>query len=96
MPRNRNDLSRFSKENGQQLGILSELDLTILWYSRTLADIDFRYESELLRLDQSSVEEDRKNDMKRAMLLRHRERREPYVSMLESLRKQQPRQSFAA
>jgi hypothetical protein len=61
-----------------------------------LADIDFHYTSELLKLEQSSVEAERKNDMKTAMLLRHRERREPYVSTLESLLKQQPRQSFAA
>jgi len=96
MPGFQDKLSYRSKNDAYQRGILSELDLTILWCSRTLADIDFHYESELLRLDQSSVEEDRKNDMKRAMLLRHRERREPYVNMLESLHKQQPRQSFAA
>jgi hypothetical protein len=76
--------------------MLSELDLKILWVARTLTNIDFHYETELLKLEQNEIDDIQKNCMKGEVLSKHHERRKPYVSLLEALQEQQRRQFFAA
>ena len=70
-------------------GILSELDLKILWVSRTLSNIDFQYEPEFIRLKQSPVHEDIKKLMREALTATYRKKRAPYVKLLVELRNQQ-------
>jgi hypothetical protein len=72
-------------------GILSELDLKILWVSRTLSNIDFQYEPEFIRLKQSPVHEDLKRLMREALTATYTKKRAPYVKLLLELRGQQRR-----
>ncbi len=63
--------------NGQSFtkeGILSDDDLKILWLSRTLSDIDYRYEPEFLRLRQSLVHRDLKRVMREALISTYRKK----------------------
>ena len=41
-------------------GMLSDNDLKILWVSRTLTNIDFQYGEELLGLERSEIEVERR------------------------------------
>ncbi|KLK90618.1 hypothetical protein AA309_24575 [Microvirga vignae] len=70
-------------------GMLTELDLKILWVSRTLSDIDYRYEPEFVRLRQSSAHKDIKKLMREALISTYRRKRAPYVKLLAELRRQQ-------
>jgi hypothetical protein len=63
---------------------------------RTLANIDCQHEDELHKLKRSTTDEELKKYIKEKLLERHRERREPYVSLLTELRKQQHRKAFAS
>jgi hypothetical protein len=63
---------------------------------RTLANIDCQHEDELNKLKRSTTDEELKKHIKEKLLERHRERREPYVSLLTELRKQQHRKAFAS
>lgn len=70
--------------------MITECDLKILWISRTLTNIDFRYSEDILNLDHSDLEIEQKNYIKAQLLMKYRERRAPYQKLLESLRGQQP------
>ena len=74
--------------------VLSDLDLKILWVSRTLTNIDFQYEPEFIRLKQSPVHEDIKKLMRDALISTYRKKRAPYVKLLIEMRNQR-RQSTA-
>jgi hypothetical protein len=67
-------------------GMLTENDLKILWVARTLTNIDFQYGEDILSLDQSGIEIEQKRYIEKQLLLKYRERREPYQKLLESLR----------
>jgi FMN phosphatase YigB (HAD superfamily) len=61
-----------------------------------LGDIDSQHELELERLEASNTDQDLKHDIRRKLVARHRERREPYVELLTVLRQQQHRLALAA
>jgi hypothetical protein len=96
MQNNANNKARFTSANADNTGILSEIDLKILWVARTLTNIDFEFESELFRLEKSHLESPQKDRIKETITSRHRERREPYAKLLRDLQDQQRRQSLAA
>jgi hypothetical protein len=96
MHNNANNKTRFSNVNADNTGILSEIDLKILWVARTLTNIDFEFESELFRLEKSHLDGDQKDRIKTTISAKHRERREPYAKLLRELQDQQRRQSLAA
>jgi len=75
--------------------MLSEVDLKILWVSRTLTNIDFEYAEELLKLERSQLHKDLKASVRDVIISKYRERRQPYADLLKDLR-QQHRQSLAA
>jgi hypothetical protein len=52
----------------------------------TLADIDFEYEHELAKIDESAADESVKRRMRDRLVKEHQERREPYVQQLEGWR----------
>ena len=74
----------------------AEFASSVRWILSTLKHIDFQYDSDLVRLELSSIDAGQKNYIRREIVLKHRERREPYIRLLEELRTQQPLQSFAA
>jgi hypothetical protein len=67
-------------------GMITENDLKILWVARTLTNIDFQYGEDILNLDRSGIEAEQKQYIEKQLLLKYRERREPYQRLLESLR----------
>jgi hypothetical protein len=54
----------------------------------TLANIDFEHETDVTRLIESSMSPALKASVMQKLVARHRERREPYVQLLTSLRMQ--------
>ncbi|HZH53968.1 MAG TPA: hypothetical protein VEZ16_19050 [Microvirga sp.] len=96
MPDDRNTSIRVGKIAAPHKGILSETDLKILWLARTLSNIELQHESELFRLEQSDTHEYLKKSIKAAMLARYYERRQPYLELLEDLRRQRRQQSLVA
>ena len=91
---NRSDKAAYlSDKSASRDGILSDLDLKILWVSRTLSNIDFQYEPEFIRLKQSPVHEDIKKLMSEALIATYRKKRAPYVKLLMELRTQQRQSS---
>ena len=54
----------------------------------TLANIDFEHETDVARLIESSMSPALKANVMQKLVARHRERREPYVQLLTSLRAQ--------
>jgi hypothetical protein len=54
----------------------------------TLANIDFEHETDVARLIESSMSPALKASVMQKLVVRHRERREPYVQLLTSLRAQ--------
>jgi hypothetical protein len=96
MQNNISNKTRVTPINADGSGILSEIDLKILWVARTLTNIDFEFEAEFFRLEKSRLEGDQKQQIRDAIASRHRERREPYAKLLRELQDQQRRQSLAA
>jgi hypothetical protein len=96
MPDDPSTPPRTGSNNARQRGILSETDLKILWLARTLSNMELQQDSELFRLEQSGTHEYLKKSIKLAILARYYERRQPYVDMLEDLRRQQRRQPLVA
>ncbi len=62
----------------------------------TLGDMDCQHELELSGLEASNTDQKLKNNIRSKLVLRHRERREPYVELLTVLRQQQHRLALAA
>jgi hypothetical protein len=62
----------------------------------TLGDIDFAAKVELENAEVSAREPKLKEHIKGKIQAAHREKRQPYVDLLEALRRQQHRQSLAA
>jgi hypothetical protein len=84
-----NHMTRSANKSGAQQGTLSNLDLKILWVSRTLTNIDFQYEPEFIRIKQSPVHDDIKKMMRDALISTYRRKRAPYVKLLVEMRNQQ-------
>ncbi|WP_262270116.1 hypothetical protein [Microvirga yunnanensis] len=63
---------------------------------RTLGNIDFEHAIELEQVDRSAAAEDLKQHIRDKLRDAHRERRQPYVDLLNRLWMQQRGQSFAA
>jgi hypothetical protein len=53
----------------------------------TLKNLDLQHDAELQQLENSSTDDELKNDIRGKLLAKHRERREPYVELLTELRK---------
>jgi hypothetical protein len=69
-------------------GMLNETDLKILWVARTLTNIEFRHCEDMLELERSPIEIEQKNYIKGQMLSKYRERRQPYLELLNRLKRQ--------
>jgi hypothetical protein len=72
------------------------LDAMMREVLHTLGDIDFAAEVELENVEVSARDSKLKEHIKGRIRAAHREKRQPYVEILETLRRQQHRQSFAA
>lgn len=96
MPDDPNTSTRTGKNTPPHKGMLSETDLKILWLARTLSNIELQHESELFRIEQSDTHEYLKKSIRLAMLARYYERRQPYLELLENLRRQRRQQSLVA
>jgi hypothetical protein len=72
------------------------LDAMMREVLHTLGDIDFAAEVELENVEVSARDPKLIEDIKSQIRAAHRERRQPYVDLLETLRRQQHRQSFSA
>lgn len=62
----------------------------------TLGNIDCQHQLELDRLETGNTDQSLKNDILSKLVLRHHERRKPYVELLTVLRQQQHRLALAA
>lgn len=72
------------------------LDPTMKEIERTLGAIDFEHAIELEKLDRSAVADDLKQHIRKTLRNSHRERRQPYVDVLNRFRMQQRGRSFAS
>ncbi|MPR11004.1 hypothetical protein [Microvirga tunisiensis] len=72
------------------------LDAMMREILHTLGDINFAAEVELENVDVSAREPKLKEHMMSKVRAAHQERRQPYVDLLETLRRQQHRQSLPA
>ena len=72
------------------------LDAMMREVLHTLGDIDFAAEVALENVEVSASDPKLREHIKSKIRAAHWERRQPYVDLLETLRRQQHRQSFAA
>jgi hypothetical protein len=72
------------------------LDAMMREVLHTLGNIDFAAAVELDKAETSVLDPESKEYIKRKLTAAHREMRQPYVDLLETLRRRQHRQSFAA
>jgi hypothetical protein len=72
------------------------LDAMMREILHTLGDINFAAEVELENVEVSARDPKLKEHMMSKVRAAHRERRQPYVDLLETLRRQQHRQSLPA
>ena len=72
------------------------LDAMMREILHTLGDINFAAEVELENVEVSARDLKLKKHIKGKIRAAHRERRQPYVDLLETLRRQQHRQSLPA
>ena len=59
-----------------------------------LGNIDFEHEMQLAKLETSTTEQELKNHIVKKIRAAHRERREPYLELLVTLRQRQQRLSL--
>ena len=72
------------------------LDVMIREVMRTLGNIDFEHALEVDKVERSTAADEFKQDVREKLTAAHRERRQPYVDLLNQLWIQQRGQSFAA
>jgi len=72
------------------------LDLMMKEVARTLGQIDFEHQVELEKVERSASAKEIKQYIREKLRTAHRERRQPYVDLLNQLWMQQRGQSFAA
>ncbi|WP_114945049.1 hypothetical protein [Microvirga calopogonii] len=86
MPVNKMGLTDHHPGRNAPKGMITDKDLKILWVARTLTNIDFQYGEDVLHLNHSNIDAEQKRYIGAQLLLKYRERREPYQKLLESLR----------
>lgn len=86
MPVSKDALAHHCSAQDRRGGMITENDLKILWVARTLTNIDFQYGEDILNLNSSGIEIEQKRYIERQLLMKYRERREPYQKLLESLK----------
>ncbi|WP_262296385.1 hypothetical protein [Microvirga sesbaniae] len=86
MPLDEDALMNPCSARSNQVGMITENDLKILWVARTLTNIDFQYGEDILHLSRCAIEAEQKSYIERQLHLKYCERREPYQRLLESLR----------
>ncbi len=72
------------------------LDVMVREVMRTLGNIDFEHALEVDKVERSTAADEFKQDVREKLTAAHRERRQPYVDLLNQLWMQQRGQSFAA
>jgi len=72
------------------------LDVMVREVMRTLGNIDFEHALEVDKVERSTAADEFKQDVREKLTAAHRERRQPYVDLLNQLWIQQRGQSFAA
>jgi len=72
------------------------IDATMREVLHTLGDIDFAAAIELEKLEARALDPKSQESIKGTIKAAHQARRQPYVDLLETLRRQQHRQSLAA
>ena len=77
----------YSEAHAQYLAHTPTADAMISEVLDTLKNIDLQHDAELQQLENSSTDEDLKNDIRAKLVSKHREKREPYVELLAELRK---------
>jgi hypothetical protein len=83
-----NEHSReLSEAHAQYLAHTPTADAMMSEVLNTLKNIDLQHDAELAQLENSSTDDELKNDIRGKLLAKHRERREPYVELLTELRK---------
>jgi hypothetical protein len=86
-----------SNHASQQCRMYSpSLDLMMAEVARTLGHIDFEHQVELEKVERSASAKELKQYIREKLSAAHRERRQPYVDLLNQLWMQQRGQSFAA
>ncbi|WP_262030450.1 hypothetical protein [Microvirga sp. Mcv34] len=85
MPVSKASVSNEQPRRKAPRGMITDNDLKILWVARTLTNIDFQYGEDILNLESSAIDTEQKRYIETQLLLKYRERREPYQKLLESL-----------
>jgi len=71
------------------VGADQPFDLTALWQStsRTLSNLDFEHQHEIQRIERGRTDPTLKRQITDNLKRRHRERRQPYVTLIAELQK---------
>jgi hypothetical protein len=77
----------YSEAHARHMAHTPTADAMMSEVLQTLKNIDVQHEMELQQLENSSTDDELKNDIRSKLLAKHRERREPYVELLTELRK---------
>ncbi len=77
----------YSEAHARHMAHAPTADAMMSEVLQTLKNIDVQHEMELQQLENSSTDDELKNDIRSKLLAKHRERREPYVELLTELRK---------
>jgi hypothetical protein len=83
---NQNSLGH-REAHAQYLAHTPTADAMLSEVLNTLKSIDLQHDAELQQLENSSIDDELKNDIRGKLLAKQRERREPYVELLAELRK---------
>ena len=94
MPSTRKTFVARSDDAPQTRMYSPELQALMWEILRNLSQIDAEHHLRLEEVERSATEDELKEYVRRKLTAAHRERREPYVNQLETLRQQQQRQSF--
>lgn len=82
--------------NGRDRMYSADLDVLMREVLHTLGHLDCEHEIQLSRVDRQIADQARREQAKRQINAAHRERRQPYVELLNRLRNWQHQRSFAA
>ncbi len=74
----------------------SQLNFLMRDLLQTLSNIDFAHQLEIEKVESSNSDAEMKEYIKDKMHQSHQQRRQPYVDLLDELRRKQHQQSFAA
>lgn len=96
MPQTRSSFTRGGASHSPRQRFSPSVASMIREVLHTLGNIDCQHQLELDRLETSNTDQSLKNDIRNKLVLRHHERRKPYVELLTVLRQQQHRLAQAA